>query len=165
MLQGEDIFTVNTGMEAVYRFNATDDDDFTVSTMDGVPANGNLVQVGSELSFTFTVPFAMQNLADFSLGFSAEDSEGATSSLQPQLQICPCVNGNCTIDGVADAGADTIVLNCECPEGTVHWFATLCDMIKLHTFWLVCASAEWKTAMTIGIEVIPQVIVPFIIQR
>ena len=133
MLQGEDIFTVNTGMEAVYRFNATDDDDFDVVTMDGVPLNGNLVQNGSELSFTFTIQFGMQNLADFSLGFSATDSEGATSSLQPQLQICACVNGNCTIEGVADTGADTIVLNCECPEGTVHWFATLYDMIKHHT--------------------------------
>ena len=138
MLQGEDIFTVNTGMEAVYRFNATDDDDFSVSTMDGVPANGNLVQNGSDLSFTFTIPFAMQNLADFSLGFSAVDSEGATSSLQPQLQICACVNGNCTIEGVTDTGANTIVLNCECPEGTAHWFATLCDMIKHHTLASIC---------------------------
>ena len=138
MLQGEDIFTVNTGMEAVYRFNATDDDDFSVSTMDGVPDNGNLVQNGSDLSFTFTIQFGMQNLADFSLGFSAMDSEGATSSLQPQLQICACVNGNCTIEGVADTGADTIVLNCECPEGTVHWFATLCDMIKHHTLASMC---------------------------
>ena len=138
MLQGEDIFTVNTGMEAVYRFNATDDDDFSVSTMDRVPDNGNLVQNGSNLSFTFTIQFGMQNLADFSLGFSAMDSEGATSSLQPQLRICACVNGNCTIEGVADTGADTIVLNCECPEGTVHWFATLCDMIKHHALASMC---------------------------
>ena len=34
-LQGEVIFTVNTDEEAVYSFNATDDDEFTVSTMVG----------------------------------------------------------------------------------------------------------------------------------
>ena len=101
----------------MYSFNATDDDEFTVQTMDGVPDNGNLNQMGSELNFTFTIPFASQNLADFSLGFSAQDSEGAVSSLQPQLRICACVNGNCTIEGIADTGANTIVLNCECPEG------------------------------------------------
>lgn len=101
----------------MYSFNATDDDEFTVQTMDGVPDNGNLNQMGSELNFTFTIPFANQNLADFSLGFSAQDSEGAVSSLQPQLRICACVNGNCTIEGIADTGANTIVLNCECPEG------------------------------------------------
>lgn len=129
-LQGESIFTVNTDEEAVYSFNATDDDEFTVSTMDGVPANGNLIQMGSELNFTFTIPFARQNLAGFSLGFSAQDSEGAVSSLQPQLRICACVNGNCTIEGIADTGANTIVLNCECPEGTVHLFATHCIMTK-----------------------------------
>jgi len=117
VLQGESPFTANVDVEVVYGFNGTDDDNFTVTVMDGVITNGVLEQNGADFTFTFTIPRASDNLADFSLGFMAVDSEGAPFSLQPQLMICACVNGTCTSDGVEDTGANTIVLNCECTEG------------------------------------------------
>ena len=117
MLQGESPFTVNVDVEVVYGFNGTDDDNFTVTVMDGVITNGVLEQNGADFTFTFTIPRAGDNLADFSLGFMAVDSEGAPFSLQPELRICACVNGTCTEDGAEGTGTNTIVFNCECTEG------------------------------------------------
>ena len=67
---------------------------------------------------TYTFHWTLRDTRDLFLSIIASDSAGASSMLVPQLEVCGCMNGGqCTLDGVLDAVAPVVILNCMCPEG------------------------------------------------
>ena len=117
-LDGANIFEVTIGQESVYHFTVTDvGDTFTVE-LDGIlDPNSALNDLGDgTYSFTWT----LMEPREVSLSFIASDSQGATAVLSPQVQICGCMNnGVCTMTGVANTDGSSILLACECTEGTL----------------------------------------------
>ena len=115
-INGPTTFQVNIGEESIYTFNATDEGDtFIVTVMGGLPEGSALEEDGGIYMFRWTL---MDPNIVISLAFLATDSEGASASLNPRVEICNCQNnGNCTVGGVENLDNTTILLNCECLDG------------------------------------------------
>ena len=80
----------------------------------GIPFNATLF--GSKGAYTFSWTFS--KVDNSSLTFFAMDSFNATSILSVQLQICACSNGgNCTLIGLFNSDAQSVVMRCDCSEG------------------------------------------------
>ena len=115
-------------------------DNFTVSVVGGLPVGASLEETGEGL-YLFT--WTLQAVINDSLIFQAVDSAGASSQLNPQLQICGCVNeGQCTLDGVLDTKLPVIVFKCTCPEG-LFVCLFVCSMATPHVY---CSplSLRWR---------------------
>ena len=80
----------------------------------GIPYDATLVDSKGAYIFSWTIP----KVDNISLAFYATDSLNATSILSVQLQICACSNGgNCTLIGLSNSDAQSVVMNCDCPKG------------------------------------------------
>ena len=122
-ISGAPRFRVNTGEESIYAFNVTDSDNFTVSVMGETPFNASLETDGT----VYTFRWLLASPDNISVAFSAVDSLQARSVLNPQVEICACVNGGtCTLNGILDLDADPVVMNCECPEGIIYVCMYVC---------------------------------------
>ena len=112
-LNGSEVFMVTRGQASVYRFMATDTDEFTVTHQGDLP--NTLVNSTSGM-YSFTVNDSA--VTNTTVSFVAKDSLNASSLLNPQVLVCACQNGNCTLEGVLNRDADPLIMNCVCPEGT-----------------------------------------------
>ena len=92
-------------------------DEFTLTILGGLPPNSELEDVG-EGEYIFR--WNLQEVTYRTLTFVANDSQGASSTYVPVVEICACSNGGtCTRDGLLTGNA-TVVLNCMCSEGTLY---------------------------------------------
>ena len=114
-MNGSNIFRVDTREASVYSFTVTDDGDgFTVAVQGGMPDGSTLEQESGNYTFTWT----QLEPDNTSLVFVANDSLGAASTLSPRVEVCACQNrGNCTLDGILGMESNTVIMECECPEG------------------------------------------------
>ena len=88
----------------------------------GIPYDAKLIGLKGAYTFNLTTS-KMENI---SLTFFAVDSLNATSILSVQLQICACRNGgNCTLIGLSNRDAQSIVMKCDCPKGQSVYFDNL----------------------------------------
>ncbi|XP_064385849.1 mucin-like protein [Halichondria panicea] len=118
---------VTLGEEAVLVFNVTDDKgSINVTLVDGLPAGATLLPTPKgDYTMEFTFRLELNAIADISLVFLATDELDAGSTLEVQIMICACENnGNCTLEGVVDQSANTVVSNCVCPQG---WEGDFCE--------------------------------------
>ena len=114
-ITGSNTFKVTVGQVSIYNFTIEDmDDNITVGVVGGIPYDATLV--GSKRSYTFS--WTISKLDNMSLTFFAMDSLNAAAILSVQLQICACSNGgNCTLIGLSNRDAQTIVMKCDCSKG------------------------------------------------
>ena len=104
---------VTVGQPSVYQFTASDIENFTLSaTLGGLP--NTLVNVESDIyTFTINAPVVFNS----TVSFTATDTLNASSLLDPQVLVCACNSGNCTLDGLLDRDSDPLIMNCLCSEG------------------------------------------------
>ena len=109
--------------ETQLTFNVTDDkNNFTVSVPNGLPMGATLTSntVNGVTEYTFS--WTLYELVDVSLIFEARDELNAVAVLNVQVQICACKNGgNCTLEGLLSITNETVVLNCQCPDGKMFY--------------------------------------------
>ncbi len=119
-IMGPSMLRLDIGVTATLSFNISDDKDiFNITVVGGLPDNSELMSTVmdgfTEYEFTWTLS-TVQSAR--SIMFEARDELNASAVLNVQVQICACMNkSDCTIEGIADATASSIVLNCECSEG------------------------------------------------
>ena len=78
----------------------------------GLP--NTLVKAGPDMyNFTFDVSAVINS----TVSFVASDTLNASSLLDPQLLVCACNSGNCTLEGLLDRDSDPLIMNCLCSEG------------------------------------------------
>ncbi|XP_064385364.1 uncharacterized protein LOC135334155 isoform X9 [Halichondria panicea] len=127
MINGPDTLYVTLGEQAELVFNVTDDKGIiNVTLVDGLPAGATLLPAPID-NFTveYTLKLQLDTIFDISLVFLATDELDSGSTLEVQVVICACVNnGNCTLEGVVDQSASTVVSNCLCPQG---WEGDFCE--------------------------------------
>ena len=125
MLNGSETFMITVNTLSTYTFTATDTNDFTVATLLQIPEDSSLTEV-SDNNFEFSI--TLDQVSAISVGFIATDTQQATATLEPQIQICACLNsGTCTLEGIADPMASPVILNCVCAAGELCIeLATLC---------------------------------------
>ena len=112
-LNGSEEFMVTVGQMSVYQFTASDTDNFTLSANTGGLPN-TLVKAGPDMyNFTFDVSAVINS----TVSFVASDTLNASSLLDPQLLVCACNSGNCTLEGLLDRDSDPLIMNCLCSEG------------------------------------------------
>ena len=111
-LNGPAVFMVTTGQTSTYQFTANDSDVFNLRVLGDL--SGTLEQ-GMDGMHSYTVN--LSNAANFTVSFAATDSLNASSLLNPQVYVCACQNGNCTLDGVLNRDLNPLTMNCLCPEG------------------------------------------------
>ena len=91
-------------------------DEFSLTVTGGLPQNSVLEEIANG---TFEFKWTLQEITYEALVFVANDSRGAAALFTPTIEICACVNGgNCTLDGLITNNA-TVLMNCECTEGTI----------------------------------------------
>ncbi len=140
-IAGPTTLLVNLGEVAEIRLNVTDDRNiFNISVIGGLPRNATLSQ-SDEKSTEFTFKWFSDDIVNISLTFEAKDDFEAISVHNVQVQLCACENsGNCTTDGLLIVTGNTLVLNCECPEGKLLYYSA--------SVWL----SVWLLACITGIE-------------
>ena len=117
---GTNMLRLDIDVMATLRFNVSDDKDiFNTTVVGGLPDNSKLMPTAmdgfTEYEFTWTLS-AVESAR--SIMFEARDELNASAVLNVQVQICACMNkSDCTIEGITDTTASSIVLNCECSEG------------------------------------------------
>ncbi len=115
------MLVITLGELATLQFNVTDSNISFVDVyaLGDLPDDSrlSLTQEGDSLIYSFE--WMISEITNVSLAFVAEDELEARSVLNVQVQICACLYGNCTTNGIIGMSTNTIVLNCECPEGTV----------------------------------------------
>ena len=132
--RGPQVLFINLNETAYFQFNVTDDQNISlvnVFAVDGLPAGSNLTSTLRDGYTDFTFEWIIEEVVSQTLRFVAEDELEARSVLNVQVQICACLYGNCTMDGVR-SNASTVLLNCECPEGRTILYGLLI-MHKLFT--------------------------------
>lgn len=68
----------------------------------------------------YSFSWTLQEPTDLSLSFVATNSMNALSLLTPRVKICACSNGGtCTLDGILSIQNNSVVMACECPEGSI----------------------------------------------
>lgn len=108
---------MNLGDELVYNLTVIDPgDEVTVSVLGGLP-RGSIFEESEENEYVFR--WTLDEVTTDPLIFIANDSLGASSTFAPIIHICACVNnGNCSLNGPV-TGSTTIIMNCDCNEGTI----------------------------------------------
>ena len=127
------VFSVTLGQESAYTILVEDQgDEITLAVLGGLPPNSALDHIGEK---EYILRWNLQEVTTDSLTFFANDSNGASSTFTPIVEICACANGGiCTRDGLLSTNATTI-LNCICHEGMYH------DYIFIHFMHLLCVSS------------------------
>ena len=96
-----------------------DNNNYNVSVIGGLPGNSTL---SSDGVMEYVFKWYLVQAVNVSLMFEAKDNFDAVSVLNVQVQICACENdGNCTVDGLLSISGSSIVLNCQCLEGTTSY--------------------------------------------
>ena len=111
------MFHITIGHLSVYEFFVVDDDggDFSVGIIGDLPVSSALINK-SDGAFEFQL--TLHKLTDLSLTFFALDSLNTSSTLSPRLEVCACANGGeCSLEGLLNTDATTVVMNCICPPG------------------------------------------------
>ena len=113
-ITGAAVFNVTVRQESMYSFMVeADGDEFNVTVINGLPDGATLEQVGGEGVYIFR--WTLQNASDaIPITFLAMNAAGAAAMLSPQVQVCACVNGMCTLDGILDLSTPLVTLNCIC---------------------------------------------------
>ena len=106
------MYVITIGQPSTYEFMVTDTNEFNVTAFGGI---GSLNRNGA--MYTLTVHENDTSL-NTTVSFVARDSLNASSMLNPQVLVCACQNGNCTLEEVLNRDADPLIMNCVCPEGT-----------------------------------------------
>ena len=107
---------VSIGEEFVYKLSVNDPGDEVFLTMHGGLPRGSTLEQIDEGKHVFQ--WTIQEVTTEPLVFIANDTAGASSTFSPVLHICACVNGgNCSLNGPL-SGTSTVVMNCNCSEGT-----------------------------------------------
>ena len=124
MIVGPPSLLVTLGVEAELIFTVTDDNNlFNVSVVGGLPVNSTFTSIIQNDFTEYTFRWTIFEIVDVSLMFEARDERSAVSVLNVQVQICACENGGeCALDGPLSSSESTVVLNCDCPEGTFVTF-------------------------------------------
>ena len=119
LLAGDSTFRVNVGQEAVYNFTVKDNSsNFTVTAMAVVDTGS--VSLTNDGNGNYSFKLLIYEPQSFNLSFVAEDSMGATASLNPIVEVCGCKNGGkCTLQGLLQIEISTIIMNCECSKGII----------------------------------------------
>lgn len=107
---------VTVGIEFVYNFSVTETkgDNFTVELAGGLPSNSALSDDGNG---NYTFRWLLLEPTTFELIFTATDSKGAASSLNPNVEVCACKNGTCTTLG--QGLGSTSIMSCDCHQGLI----------------------------------------------
>ena len=114
---------VKVNYTSVHKFTVTDDDSFTVGVVNGVPPGASLSGYQGHYNFTWT----SNHIENISLTLYATDSLNASSLLSVQVQQCACQNsGSCTLNGAATSDQNSVVMNCDCTQGTCMYMYMQC---------------------------------------
>ncbi len=111
---------LDVGVMAILRFNVSDDKNmFTITVVGGLPENSQLTPTVMDGYTDYEFDWTLSTVESArSIMFEARDELNASAVLNVQVQTCACMNSSdCTIEGIADTTASSIVLNCECSEG------------------------------------------------
>ena len=111
-LNGSAAFMVTTGQPSIYQFIANDSDAFDLQVLGGL--SGSLTE---EMGGMYTFTVNISTTSNITVSFIATDTLNASTLLNPQVSICACQNGNCTLEGVLNRDADPLIMNCICQEG------------------------------------------------
>ena len=90
-----------------------DGDEFNVTVINGLPDGATLESNGGGGEYTFRWMLLGANDA-VPVTFLTTDAGGAAAMLSPQVQVCACVNGMCTLGGILNLTTPLIILNCIC---------------------------------------------------
>lgn len=115
-VNGSETLLVIVGAEVTYSFTVVDEEDgvANVTWIGNPPDNAVLAKNGQTYDFTFT----QASPEGFNLSFIANDSMGAATLLDPQVQICGCRNAStCDLEGLSNPSADPVIMACDCSEG------------------------------------------------
>ena len=95
-----------------------------------LPPNTNFTDDGD----TFTLTWSPADISEeFNLTIIATAEQSAISTFVPRVQLCGCLNdGNCTEDGVLNLETPFVVLNCECPAGSLLKYTMFSIVTVLH---------------------------------
>ena len=111
-LNGSAVFMVTIGQPSTYQFVANDSNAFDLRVLGDL--SGTLER-GMDGMHSFTLN--LSTTTNSTVSFTATDSLNASSLLNPQVYVCACENGNCTLEGVLNRDADPLIMNCICPVG------------------------------------------------
>lgn len=119
VILGPRILQIRFGETAELHFNVTDNNISTINVYvaGGVPENATLTPFPGNDYIDYVFKWLITEETSAHLVFVAEDEMEARSVLNVQVQICACLYGNCTTNGVIGLSANIVMLNCECPEG------------------------------------------------
>ena len=120
------------GVASIYSFSVTGSVNVAVviNGQSTLPPNTNFTDDGD----TFTLTWSPADISEeFNLTIIATAEQSAVSTFVPRVQLCGCLNdGNCTDDGVLNLATPFVVLNCECPAGSLLKYTMLSIVIVLH---------------------------------
>ena len=120
------------GVASAYSFNVTGSVNVAVviNGQSTLPPNTNFTDDGD----TFTLTWSPADISEeFNLTIIATAEQSAISTFVPRVQLCGCLNdGSCTKDGVLNLEAPFVVLNCECPAGSLLKYTMLSIVTVLH---------------------------------
>ena len=113
------------GVASTYSFIVTGSVNVSVviNGQSTLPSNTNFTDDGD----TFTLTWSPADISEeFNLTIIATAEQTAISTFVPRVQLCGCLNdGNCTEDGVLNLETPFVVLNCECPPGSLLKYTML----------------------------------------
>ena len=113
-LNGSAVFMVTIGQSSTYQFVANDSDTFNLTVLGDL---GGALEQGMDGMHSYTLKLSA--ITNSTVSFAAKDTLNASSLLNPQVYVCACENGNCTLEGVLNRNDDPLIMNCICPEGTL----------------------------------------------
>ena len=107
------------GINSTYSFTVTGSMNVSVviNGQNSLPPNTTFTESGD----TFTLTWSPVDISEeLNVTIIATAEQNATSMFDPRVQLCGCKNdGNCTEAGVLNLQLPFVVLNCECPAGSL----------------------------------------------
>ena len=119
-------------MASTYSFTVTGSMNVTVviNGQDTLPPNTTVTENGDAFILIWT-PTDINEV--FNLTIIATAEQNARSTFIPRVQLCGCLNdGNCTEGGVLNLEAPFVILNCECPAGSLLKYTMFCVVSHVH---------------------------------
>ena len=126
------MFLATVGIASTYSFTVNGSVNVTVviNGQDTQPSNTGFTENGDSFTLTWT-PTDINEV--FNLTIIATAEQNARSTFIPNVQLCGCLNnGNCTEDGVLNLEAPFVVLNCECPAGSLLKYTMFCVVMVMY---------------------------------
>ena len=124
------------GEESVYTFTVSSDSENinVIILHEGEETLPSGVQLNNPDGDSYTITWTpADNTSVLNLTIVAMDPnlENISSFHNPVIQLCACENeGNCTTNGLLANDFSFIILNCECPEGSLKYQSIL--LCNLH---------------------------------